>query len=90
MENNEIMVNEEVMENVAEVATVDSNPGNGWKAVVGIGVAVLAVVAGCKIVKKIRANVQAKKEEQLKAIEVDFDEEPQDNDFESREETEEI
>lgn len=71
MENNEIMINEEVMEDVAEVATVDS--GKGFKTVAAIGLTVLAGLAIYKVGKKIVAKVKAKKE-QTNEVEAEYEE----------------
>ena len=67
---NEMMINEEVIEGVAEVDTGSSKKG---LIALGIGVAVLAgVLVYKKVVKPIRAKRKAKKENT--EIEAEFEE----------------
>lgn len=65
---NEIMVNEEVMNEVAEV--VEDTASNGWKIAAGIGIAAVVGVVAYKVGKKIYAKVKAAKEAKNEAIEV--------------------
>lgn len=60
---NEIMVNEEVVENTVEEIAEDTS-GKGWLIAAGIGVTVLVGVGIYKLVKKVKANIKAKKEEE--------------------------
>ena len=60
MDNNEIIVNEEVMETISEIAT--SKAGKGFKIAAGFGLAALGSVIAYKyVVKPIVAKIKAKK-----------------------------
>lgn len=68
MENTEIMVNEEVIENTAEVAC---ETGKIWPKVATIGGIALGAFVAYKVGKKIVAKIKAKK---AAAIEAEFEE----------------
>ena len=71
MENKEIMLNDEVIENAAEVMVEE--PKKGFGALVGIGLMIVAGVVIYKIGKKVVAKVKKTKEEKAAAIEGNFE-----------------
>lgn len=58
---NEIMVNEEIVETAAE-EVVEGTSGKGWLIAAAIGATVVVGIGVYKFVKKVAANVKAKKE----------------------------
>ena len=58
---NEIMVNEEIVESTAE-EIAEGTSGKGWLIAAAIGATVVVGIGVYKFVKKVNANIKAKKE----------------------------
>lgn len=69
---NEIIVNEETMDNAEVIA--QNNSGKGWLIAAGIGATVLVSVGIYKIIKKVKANIKAQKEQAAIIEDVEYTE----------------